>query len=385
MRGFLRAIIISALVLTGGFVATDEARAAKMYPSPLQSEVAVNDTFIVEFHLHSDGDLINAAQAEIEYDPDLLSVVDISRTESFLLFWAEEPRINEAAGVIRFIGGVPGGTYVFDSNMVSVTFRARHTGISDLKMNTQGSSVHLNDGLGTTAPLRLTNGTVQISHPNPDKLVISSPSHPDENSWYQTKDVVFEWTEKADSFYSYTLSRSPTDEPDRLPEAETGRVEFSDVSDGIHYFILNEKIRDDEWQLVGQRRVMIDSVPPLEFEIELSQETSVFGGNWFISFATSDRTSGIYQYEVVEGNEGIRPATSPYQLKSELMNRRVIVRAYDKAENVTEAYLDLPFLFADNESASWLLVTFIAVLCVLIVIFAILYLSRRRQSSIHKS
>ena len=76
-----------------------------------------------------------------------------------------------------------------------------------------------------------------------------------------------------------------------------------------------------------------DEDPPEPFEILLAQDPSIFSGQYFIAFSTSDKISGIDHYEVREGDSQFVVAESPYQLQNQRLDEMVFVRAIDKVGN----------------------------------------------------
>lgn len=82
-----------------------------------------------------------------------------------------------------------------------------------------------------------------------------------------------------------------------------------------------------------------DTEPPEVFVVERTQDRNVFDNQWFITFATQDKRSGIARYEVKEGWGVFREAQSPYVLRNQRLDSRVMVRAIDSEGNVRESVL----------------------------------------------
>ena len=76
-----------------------------------------------------------------------------------------------------------------------------------------------------------------------------------------------------------------------------------------------------------------DANPPEFFTPEIAKDLNLFGGQWFLVFATQDKGSGIDRYEVREGNRPFTVATSPYLLENQGLNREIEVRALDRSGN----------------------------------------------------
>ena len=76
-----------------------------------------------------------------------------------------------------------------------------------------------------------------------------------------------------------------------------------------------------------------DTTPPDPFHPMVSADETIFGGKYFLVFATQDKESGIDHYEICEGNQKCVVATSPYLLQNQNLNVNIIVKAIDRAGN----------------------------------------------------
>lgn len=76
-----------------------------------------------------------------------------------------------------------------------------------------------------------------------------------------------------------------------------------------------------------------DTEPPEPFTPEVAQNPDLFDGQYFLVFATQDKSSGIDHYEVREGNDAYAVAESPYLLKSQRLDEGIYVKAVDKADH----------------------------------------------------
>lgn len=77
-----------------------------------------------------------------------------------------------------------------------------------------------------------------------------------------------------------------------------------------------------------------DIEPPEKFKPEITKDPEIFGGKWFLVFATEDKNSGIDHYEVCEGDrDNCTVATSPWLLKNQSRNADISVKAVDKMGN----------------------------------------------------
>ncbi len=83
-----------------------------------------------------------------------------------------------------------------------------------------------------------------------------------------------------------------------------------------------------------------DNNPPETFTPEVGRDSTVFGGKWFLVFATQDKVSGVDHYEVKESQQRFFMlfqkwvlAQSPYILTDQELRSFIFVKAVDKAGN----------------------------------------------------
>lgn len=79
-----------------------------------------------------------------------------------------------------------------------------------------------------------------------------------------------------------------------------------------------------------------DTTPPEPFTFAVSRDPNLFNGAWFVVFATQDKGNGISRYEVCEGDI-CTESESPYLLKDQKLDARIMVKAYDRSGNVRTA------------------------------------------------
>lgn len=91
----------------------------------------------------------------------------------------------------------------------------------------------------------------------------------------------------------------------------------------------------DEWQPLLKQ----DTNPPEPFELILDKSPFVFEGDYFISFFTTDKESGVDHYEIKEGEGMLVKADSPYKLNDQSLRSVIEVKAVDKAGNERLAVL----------------------------------------------
>ncbi|MFA6272527.1 MAG: cohesin domain-containing protein [Patescibacteria group bacterium] len=370
MKPLNRQIIFCLSVVIGIVLFGKTASATNIYINPSEQTVFAEETFLAEVYLDSEREIINAVQTQIAYPTNYLEVVDLAFGNSFLTIWPEQPNNNSQTGIISFTGGVPGGSYVFDSKVLTITFRAKHTGSVSINFINNNTEAYLNDGAGTSAKINTIGSKVTILTPSSQAITLSSPTHPDQDRWYPANDFMVTWEPRIDSFYSYILSADPEAVPDQIQEEEVGNTTFHDLKDGIYYFILYEKPSGEAWEYTGRRRVMVDQTAPLSFEIQLADNTDEYKENKAILFATTDAMSGIDHYDVLQGEKLFTNVSSPYSYQIDKPTN-FTVRAYDKAGNLTEAG---KLILAENENnfSNFAIILIVIIVLLIIILFIVL-------------
>ena len=331
---FLIVLLVSTFYFL--FSCVQVAEAAVLYLIPQSQKVYQGDSFWVEVRLDSEEE-INALEANLSFSSHLLEAVDFSQGGSILSFWPKEPEAKE--NLISFIGGVPGG-FQGEGLVLKINFLAKETGRAKVDFK-EGSKVLLNDGIGTLAELIFLEGSYEIVFKSLDLPSISSRTHPDQSKWYQGNTLHLHWDLAEGAEYSFILSQDPLAEPDNIPDeperkddlAWIGDMEYPDLEDGIYYFHLKERLPDKDWSGKISFRAMIDSTLPEDFQPEIGQDFSIFEGKYFLSFATTDKTSGINYFEIKEGKKEWKKALSPYLLEDQELKSVIQVKAVDKAGN----------------------------------------------------
>ncbi len=152
------------------------AWAALLYLEPSNGRYQPGDTFMIDVKIDTEGECINAVEANLGFSNDILQAVDFSRGESILNIWVKNPQIQQEAGLISFSGGIPGGYCGripgdpgTSDSLGKIIFKIPGTiikepgeNISEVKF-LDSSQVLLNDGLGTPADLKTKGAIIDIS------------------------------------------------------------------------------------------------------------------------------------------------------------------------------------------------------------------------------
>jgi len=321
------------------------AKAAILYFLPQSQSIYEGESFIVNVRLDTEGKNINAIEGHLNFSPQNLEILEITKGGSVLTLWPEEPSFANESGKINFVGGVPLG-FEGQGELFSIVFLTK-TGLA-LPQTTsivfeERSRVLLSDGKGTSSELSFSGGNYEIVEKPKDLPQISSKSHPDQNKWNSSKTLQLHWELKNETEYSYLLTHDPLEQVDEISDRPEGKLtwlgdmEYKNLDDGIYYFLLRQKLPGEDWSGKISFRAMIDSVPPEPFELKIGKDPSMFEGRNFLSFAAADKTSGIDYYEISEtkgkDQEILKKAKSPYALEDQSLQSVIKVKAVDKAGN----------------------------------------------------
>lgn len=348
------------LVASFLLLVASSAQAASLYFSPSSDTYNVGESFPVSVYVSSADQAMNAASGIISFPQDKLEVTSLSKSGSIFTFWVQEPVFSNSAGTVTFEGivlnpGFTGST----GKIITVNFEAKAAGSVPLTFSS--GSVLANDGKGTnilvsmgaaayalaakiitplppgetpTAPTTPTLPTQALAAP-----VITSSTHPNPDKWYFNNDPEFNWTLPSDvNGVSIYLSKSPSSNPGPASDGLSTSKSYKDIDDGTWYFHI--KFRNQQgWGKITHRKVLIDTQPPLPFEIEVQREDPT-DPQPILIFETTDELSGIEYYEVKTGEREplyLNLKTS-YKLPPQTPGKHSIeVKAFDKAGNWTVA------------------------------------------------
>lgn len=258
------------------------AHAASLYMDPHEAELKRGDTISVSVRLDTDeGECVNVVDGVITYSENI-QPVDISRGNSILSLWVEDPVINKTNRTITFAGGIPNGYCGripgdprLTNNVVDLLFQSPGLQIGSTESGNIASidfapetHVLLNDGFGTKVAPQTFGASI---------LLAKEAGGTVQNPW--------------------------------------------------------------------QEAVSSDQFPPEKFSISLERIPNEHG-RYYISFNTTDKQSGIDHYEVIEEPLDTKnlfgwgaqtapwlEAKSPYPLNDQSLNSTIRVKAIDKAGN----------------------------------------------------
>jgi len=292
----------------------------------------------------------NAVSGSLSFPANKLQVVSISKTNSILSLWVEEPSYSNSAGTISFQGVVPNpGFQNGRGTVVTIVFRAIAAGPANVSFSQ--ASVLANDGTGADiladyqgASITVSGQPIETTKPevvqpvNPDAVVITSKTHPTINKWYSSSTVELVWNlPEGVTSSRYSFSKDSKATPSTVDSPAINKKTFENQDEGLWYFRLQLK-KGSTWGSTNTFKVYIDETPPeiTTFELvtnDLNEKSP------YILLKSTDELSGLSHYRVKFGDrpyETYNAANSGEQVTIPAKypgTQTIIVEAYDGADN----------------------------------------------------
>ncbi len=333
------------------------ANAATLYFSPNSGSYSTGSLISVGVYVSNPTESMNAASGTINFSKDKLEVVSLSKTGSIFSLWVQEPVFSNSNGTINFEGVVFNPGFIGNAGkIITINFRVKGSGNGSLIFSS--SSVLANDGNGTnilsnTGSAQFVLNEIKVIEQIPPETTVPgiplapkiiSSTHPDSSKWYNSNTVDLSWSLGLDiNAIRTTLNKNLNSTPSVVYEPPISEKKLKDLEDGIWYFHSQYK-NSIGWGDINHFRIQIDTRAPEPFSIDLIEEEKVENYQTKIKFSTTDALSGIDYYNIkIEGDSTIKVAKDELNDGMYTLpvispgNKKIIVQAFDKAGNYTEA------------------------------------------------
>ena len=319
--------------------------------SPASGSYQQGSVFTVNVFADSKGTALNALSGVVSYPNNLLEVVSISKGQSIISLWVQEPSFSNTAGTVNFEGIVLNPGYNgANGKVLTITFKVKSVGVANFSF--PSGSILANDGDGSeiisgkgTAKFTLIPETVEedflgdtseitVEEKEKNNLIpnVSSETHP-KDSWSAKKDGVFNFILTEDVTAVRLLANDVSDSvPTNIYTPPITTKDINDLPEGISYLHIQYRNKQG-WGEVLHYKIQVDTQPPQNFIIkELS--SGIF------YFEAKDALSGILNYEIqIDGGEVVKytdDGTHIYKAQEVVSgNHTLYVKAYDMAGNYT--------------------------------------------------
>lgn len=335
---------IFVLILGIFLIHAEVASAAVISFLPAGGTYGVGQTFAVEVIVSSPDQAVNAFSGDISFPEDKLAVQSVSKTGSIVNFWATDPAIS--SGSIHYEGITldPGYTG-YEGKIIKIIFKARSPGQALVQFTS--ASVLRNDGLGTsaisttsTASYTIVSGKEQTVPSNlPEKPIVTSSTHPNQDSWYQNNTPRLEWSLPSDVLgVGLAIDHTPTETPVVHSLGRVTSYTAGKLTDGL-WFAHVRYLNQNGWGDAADYRLGIDTTAPVGLSI-VPQGSAQNDTAETLGLSARDATSGIDHYAIaIDGGDPqiVAPADSWQTPALPPQEHTVSGTVFDKAGNSATA------------------------------------------------
>lgn len=153
--------ILSGLILLASIFNPIKVGAATLNFSPTSVSRTVGSTFSISATVSSSDKAANAFSGILSFPTDKLEVVSVSKANSVISLWVQEPTFSNANGNVNFEGIALNPGYTgSNGTILTVTFRTKSAGEATIKFSS--GSVLANDGSGTNILEELRAASISI-------------------------------------------------------------------------------------------------------------------------------------------------------------------------------------------------------------------------------
>lgn len=380
---------VLAVLLALQLLVPSHAKAASTYAiTPDSGTYSVGSTIRASLVLQAGGEHINAGEATLLFPPDLLTATSVSKGSVFT-FWQTAPAVGN--GAIRFVGGRT-NSFTGNSTILTITFLAKKEGRAHLSV--QNADILAADGNGTSVYGGASNAEWNITPAAPDAPLpqaptITSPTHPDQNTWYSNNTPQFNWEPPSNTTAIATTFDAL---PDSIPQTEipkTNSATMPDTKDGTWY--MHVRLRNaNGWGATAHFKVNIDTTAPKIEKFELPDTETTVQRHPYVELVVNDTGSGVGSITGQINNENpfdliiLSPTTFELPLQTP-GKKHLVITVADKAGNKATVEKDFtvteisPGVFLIKAASNRLYILIIIVLCLLILLLLLLLLLKRRR------
>lgn len=341
--------LVSCFLFSVSFAQPVRADGALLFLSPASESFIEGETFSVELNLDASDLCVNAVQASVFFPAGKVEALGISKNNSILSFWTEEPFFSNLTGEISFAGGLPHPGCDGLGNLITVEFRAKKQGTANIVF--EKAHVLASDGKGTNVLVGLNSAKYFVSaeksffETEPANIALPrvlSSSHPQKDEWYNNQEPNFQWNLNKEILgVSFAFDKSPDTMPDTISKGKIQFKNYEKISDGIWYFHLRLEDRNG-WGDPAHYKIQVDTKLPHPFDIVVDNIGDPTNPEPNLYFATNDDTSGVDYYKMKIGDEDFSKLMlaqiNPFPLSLYAPGHySIIVRAVDKAGNNIES------------------------------------------------
>ncbi|MBI4437459.1 hypothetical protein HY631_00735 [Candidatus Uhrbacteria bacterium] len=340
LKQLLQSFLVAAVVFVPGLV-VQAAGTATMSLDQSSYEAARGERFDVTVSVDPQGESLDTVRAVVIFNPSVVSVQSVRLSGSFDRM-APGNYYDNTTGKISWGAFTLEGSVTEKTSFITVTFLGLEEGEGNIQISSDSRAI--SNGEERISTSGQGEATIEVtpavgSEPGVALVALESSSHPDEETWYSNKNIALSWTElEGDSpikTYYYRFGPESDAEPDVSLDGETTELSLEAPADGMYYFRLKGIQEDGRETAVASRAVRVDTTAPNAIELTVQDDQILVGESAWFTFATTDETSGVLQYQVAINDSAFQVQTSPLEMEDLVAGTYFFrVAAFDRAGNV---------------------------------------------------
>ncbi len=249
------------------------AEGGVLYVSPERAEHSIGDVFEVKILVDSAGVSINAAEADMSFNPAAIEVENLSVDGSLLNIWPTPPVYSNEEGYIRFSGLMKKPFTGSDGHLATITFRALRNMSSNARF--AAGAILAADGQSSNIISSMKSGVYTIQPKeisavsSPDSFVQVAPVKPGAPIFTSVQSSVnvgdhFEIRGKADPNMKIAIHVSHGDKPalrtDITSSGDGSFAYLSDVTEAGVYHLYATAVSEDGISSDPSRSISINAI-----------------------------------------------------------------------------------------------------------------------------
>jgi len=144
--------------------------AAILLLTPVEGRFYVGDTINVSLLVNTLGQPINVVDGKITFPSDKLQVTSISKENSIVSLWIQDPIASSSQDSISFSGGLPSPGFTgIAGQIITISFKVKSAG--DAVIGLDNAHILANDGVGTDILTETTPAHLTLLAPKIKKII----------------------------------------------------------------------------------------------------------------------------------------------------------------------------------------------------------------------
>lgn len=259
--------------------------------------------------------------------------------------WTPVQGPTQNGNTITFAGALLGSSVNGNRSVLTINFKTQNVGNANITVNgvidgtglgTGSSNISNSTNIQVISRPTPTNTTTPtptrvITQTLPKELNIISETHPDQNRWYNLKQVKLTWNKEENvTGFSYTLDQNININPDDIVDITSNILE-ANLSDGIYYFRIKAK-NSTGWGPISSYQIKIDSEAPESFTPEITKDNS---NNLVLKYYTKDNLSQTIIYKIyINDNLFVETKENQVTIPNTTNINQIKIEAIDEAGNI---------------------------------------------------